>query len=135
MLRLAATQSDHWNVQRPLRQPADAAPLRAAGDAARAVGRAPATLGRSASILVDLSGAHGQRGQPEQLAETLRAYAREGLAHVPVWLSPPARSRASSRSRPRSGCSTAREGVANDARAAHRRARRWAPSSSSNALE
>jgi alkanesulfonate monooxygenase SsuD/methylene tetrahydromethanopterin reductase-like flavin-dependent oxidoreductase (luciferase family) len=89
MLRLAATYADHWNVQGPLRQPADAAPLRAAGDAAcAAVGRDPSTLGRSASIVVDLSGTHGAGGRPEQIAGALRAYAREGLSHVQVWLSP-----------------------------------------------
>jgi alkanesulfonate monooxygenase SsuD/methylene tetrahydromethanopterin reductase-like flavin-dependent oxidoreductase (luciferase family) len=85
MLRLAATHADHWNVQGPLRQPADAAPLRAAGDAAcAAVGRDPATLGRSASVVVDLS----KSPPAEQLTETLRGYAREGLGHVQVWLTP-----------------------------------------------
>jgi alkanesulfonate monooxygenase SsuD/methylene tetrahydromethanopterin reductase-like flavin-dependent oxidoreductase (luciferase family) len=102
MLRLAATYADHWNVQGPLRRPADVAPLREAGDAAcAAIGRDPATLGRSASVVVDLSGAQGEGGQPvarpdarpqppppELVAETLRAYAREGLGHVQLWLSP-----------------------------------------------
>jgi alkanesulfonate monooxygenase SsuD/methylene tetrahydromethanopterin reductase-like flavin-dependent oxidoreductase (luciferase family) len=84
MLRLAAPYADHWNVQGPLRQPADAGPLRAAGDAAcAAVGRDPATLGRSASVVIDVSASPAER-----VAETLRGYAREGLSHVQVWLSP-----------------------------------------------
>jgi alkanesulfonate monooxygenase SsuD/methylene tetrahydromethanopterin reductase-like flavin-dependent oxidoreductase (luciferase family) len=85
MQRLAATYADHLNVQGPLRQPSEAVPLRAAADAAcAAVGRDPSTLGRSASIVVDLS----KSPPAEQVAETLRGYAREGLSLVQVWLSP-----------------------------------------------
>lgn len=95
MLRLAATYADLWNAQGPLRQPKDIIPLRAAGDGACAeVGRDPATLGRSASVVVDLPSAQGKQGarpdpaSPEEIAEMLRGYAREGLSHVQLWLSP-----------------------------------------------
>jgi alkanesulfonate monooxygenase SsuD/methylene tetrahydromethanopterin reductase-like flavin-dependent oxidoreductase (luciferase family) len=102
MLRLAATYADLWNAQGPLRQPEEVIPLRASGDAACAdVGRDPATLGRSASVVVQLPMAQAQSGQhssaqgkqpeptsPEQVARTLRGYAREGLSHVQLWLTP-----------------------------------------------
>ena len=55
MLRLAATYADLWNAEGPMRGPEEIIPLRAAGDAAcAAVGRDPATLGRSASVVVNL---------------------------------------------------------------------------------
>jgi alkanesulfonate monooxygenase SsuD/methylene tetrahydromethanopterin reductase-like flavin-dependent oxidoreductase (luciferase family) len=102
MLRLAATYADLWNAQGPLRQPEQVIPLRAAGDAACAdVGRDPTTLGRSASVVVNLPMAQAQSGQhslaqgrqleptsPEQVAQTLRSYARLGLSHVQLWLVP-----------------------------------------------
>jgi alkanesulfonate monooxygenase SsuD/methylene tetrahydromethanopterin reductase-like flavin-dependent oxidoreductase (luciferase family) len=102
MLHLAATYADLWNVQGPLRRPEETIPLRAAGDTACAdVGRDPTTLARSASVVVSLPTAQTQSWQhssaqggqpeptsPEQVAETLRGYAREGLAHVQLWLTP-----------------------------------------------
>jgi alkanesulfonate monooxygenase SsuD/methylene tetrahydromethanopterin reductase-like flavin-dependent oxidoreductase (luciferase family) len=102
VLRLAATYADVWNAEGPLRRPEDFIPLRAAGEAAcAAVGRDPATLGRSASVVVELPMASGRGEQrppaggarsgpraPEEVAELLRAYAREGLNHVQLWLSP-----------------------------------------------
>ena len=102
MLRLAATYADLWNAQGPLRRPEEVVPLRASGDAAcAAVGRDPATLGRSASIVVNLPMAQDQGGQrspaageqsapalPEEIAQMLLSYAREGLSHVQLWLSP-----------------------------------------------
>src|SRR5438445_5100854 len=58
MLRLAATYADLWNAEGPLRRPEDVAPLRRAGDdACAAVARDPATLGRSASVVIDVAGA------------------------------------------------------------------------------
>jgi hypothetical protein len=76
--------------------------IRLAGDAACvAVGRDPATFGRSTSVVVNLSmtqGQHWRRSQArseeaepasaEEIAEIFRGYAREGLSHVQVWLSP-----------------------------------------------
>src|SRR5439155_15378770 len=102
MLRLAATYADLWNAEGPLRRPEGVAPLRRAGDdACAAVARDPATLGRSASGAIDAAGAGDadSRGSPpprarpnppppEQTAETLRGYARQGLSHVQLWLSP-----------------------------------------------
>ncbi len=55
MLRLAATYADLWNIQGPLRQPEEVNSLRTVGDAACVeVGREPATLERSASVVVNL---------------------------------------------------------------------------------
>jgi hypothetical protein len=101
-LRLAATYADLWNAEGPMRRPEEFTPLRASGDAAcAAVGRDPATLGRSASVVVNLpiaqaeseqhSSAQGKQPEPtspEEVAETLRGYAREGLSHVQLWLVP-----------------------------------------------
>jgi alkanesulfonate monooxygenase SsuD/methylene tetrahydromethanopterin reductase-like flavin-dependent oxidoreductase (luciferase family) len=102
MLRLAATYADLWNAEGPMHRPEDIIPLRASGDAACAeVGRDPTTLGRSASVAVNLPRAQAQSEQrspaqgerplptsPEEVAETLRSYAREGLSHVQLWLTP-----------------------------------------------
>jgi alkanesulfonate monooxygenase SsuD/methylene tetrahydromethanopterin reductase-like flavin-dependent oxidoreductase (luciferase family) len=102
MLRLAATYADLWNAEGPLHRPEEIIPLRAAGDAACAeVGRDPSTLGRSASVVVNLPLRQEQGGQrsqtraeqpepasPEEIAEILRGYAREGLEHVQLWLTP-----------------------------------------------
>lgn len=102
MLRLAASYADLWNAEGPLRQPGEIIPLRASGDAACAeVGRNPATLGRSASVVINLPIAQAWSGQrssaqgeqtgatsPGEIAEMLRGYAREGLSHVQVWLTP-----------------------------------------------
>src|SRR6266568_3456321 len=64
MLRIAATYADQWNAEGPLRRPEEIIPLRTAGDAACAeVGRDPATLGRSASVVVNLLLAQAQSGQ------------------------------------------------------------------------
>lgn len=90
MLRLAATYADLWNAEGPLRHPDDFIPLRAAADAAcAAVGRDPATLGRSASVVVDLSGARADDSQRvATTADLLRGYAQAGLSHVQLWLTP-----------------------------------------------
>jgi alkanesulfonate monooxygenase SsuD/methylene tetrahydromethanopterin reductase-like flavin-dependent oxidoreductase (luciferase family) len=97
MLRLAATYADLWNAEGPMRRPEEIIPLRASGDTACAgVGRDPATLGRSASVAIDLPMAQAQRSSaqgeqpasPGEIAEMLRGYAREGLSHVQLWLSP-----------------------------------------------
>jgi alkanesulfonate monooxygenase SsuD/methylene tetrahydromethanopterin reductase-like flavin-dependent oxidoreductase (luciferase family) len=99
MLRLAASYADLWNAEGPLRQPDEIIPLRASGDAACAeVGRNPATLGRSASIVINLPMGQAQRSSaqgeqpgarsPGEIAEMLRGYARQGLSHVQVWLTP-----------------------------------------------
>src|SRR5213078_3181752 len=64
MLRLAATYADLWNAEGPMRRPEEIIPLRASGDAACAeVGRNPATLGRSASVAINLPMAQVQSVQ------------------------------------------------------------------------
>ena len=67
-------------------------PLRDAVDAAcLKVGRDPATLERSASVLVDCAelGWYPDwllplTGSPEELAESFRAFGREGITHLQV---------------------------------------------------
>ncbi len=100
--RLAARHADAWNRDfmaanpgmAPL-SPEDLAAWRPRIDAAcAAVGRAPATLARTAAVLVDLPGAIGREGwgclvgSPEELAEGLREYARAGFSEVVLWLEP-----------------------------------------------
>ena len=92
MLKLTARHADIWNAWG--RSDASQIPeLRAKVDAAcAAVGRDPATLERTVSVLVDLPGKAGRvratppflNGPPEAIAEALRAYAREGISHVQV---------------------------------------------------
>ena len=85
-----------------MRRPEEIIPLRTAGDAAcAAVGRDPATLGRSASVVVNLPLMQSQDRRrsslasekpesvsPEGIAQMLRNYAQEGLSHVQLWLVP-----------------------------------------------
>ncbi|HEU5431424.1 MAG TPA: hypothetical protein VFU81_07165, partial [Thermomicrobiales bacterium] len=72
-------------------------PLLAEVDAACArVGRDPATLAKTAAIVMEV-GPHAPssmeepfiRGTPEELADSLRAHAAVGLSQVQVWLEPP----------------------------------------------
>jgi alkanesulfonate monooxygenase SsuD/methylene tetrahydromethanopterin reductase-like flavin-dependent oxidoreductase (luciferase family) len=89
MLGLAATYANLWNAEGPVQRSEEISSRRAAGDAAcTAVGRDPATLGRSASVVVHLPLVQGQGGQPEEIAQMLRTYAQEGLSHVQLWLVP-----------------------------------------------
>ena len=59
------------------------------------------TLGRTVAVFVDMAPGKGASpplsphwtfepltGPPERLAEELRAYAREGISHVQLWLEP-----------------------------------------------
>ena len=100
MLRSVAHYADAWNAFfaatgnspegiRPLRDKVDAA----CNDA----GRDPATLERTCTVLVgfDLPGAIGHpqtknllTGSAEEIAEGLRAYGREGIGHIQVYLDP-----------------------------------------------
>jgi len=97
MLRLTAQYADQWNgtINRRSR-PEYVAPLREAIDAAcREHGRDPATLVRTLSVGAAVAGrtAPGEpiTGTPEEMAETLRGFAREGISHVQLWLSPTSR--------------------------------------------
>lgn len=102
MLRILATYADEWNI--PWRQTVEElAELSPRGDdACREAGRDPATLRRSAALQIDLPdvAAHpgselfrsgrrrAIRGEPAEVAETLRGYAAAGVGHIQVWLDP-----------------------------------------------
>jgi alkanesulfonate monooxygenase SsuD/methylene tetrahydromethanopterin reductase-like flavin-dependent oxidoreductase (luciferase family) len=102
-LRLTAQYADYWDISRNTVD--DFASVRRAVDQACAkAGRDPATLQRTAHALVDLPGSENSEipaavrshrasrapatGTSEQLAEGLRAFAREGVSHVQLWLEP-----------------------------------------------
>jgi alkanesulfonate monooxygenase SsuD/methylene tetrahydromethanopterin reductase-like flavin-dependent oxidoreductase (luciferase family) len=99
MTRLIAEHADMWNVWALTtgNRASGVPPLREAVDAACvAVGRDPAALERTAAVMVDFPGAYGRPGQtapsltgtPEELAEEMRAYAREGISHVQIYPDP-----------------------------------------------
>lgn len=102
MLRLAARYADAWNADFGT-TPESIRTLNDAVDTAcREVGRDPATLARSASLKVDVSGPdlpgdewiasvwNGKEfsGSSKELAATLRSYSDAGINHVQVWLNP-----------------------------------------------
>jgi alkanesulfonate monooxygenase SsuD/methylene tetrahydromethanopterin reductase-like flavin-dependent oxidoreductase (luciferase family) len=99
MMRLTAQHADDWNVwaQWTGNRASGIPALRDKMDAICAeVGRDPATLTRSAAVMVDFSGAYGRPGQtvpsltgsPQELAEEFRAYAREGISHLQLYPDP-----------------------------------------------
>jgi alkanesulfonate monooxygenase SsuD/methylene tetrahydromethanopterin reductase-like flavin-dependent oxidoreductase (luciferase family) len=109
MLRLTAQYADLWNTFLPLRPEDLATVLEPLVATCAAVGRDPATLGRSLTVPVDIPGlrrhppstAYGidraefaaktgvlVTGEPAAVADRLRAYARAGIGHVVVWLDP-----------------------------------------------
>ena len=104
MLGLVARYADQWNVWLVFgRNHADQIPpLRDAVDAACAgAGRDPATLERTAGVLVDVTGRKPPpktlpsgsveepiAGSSDEIAESLRAFAREGIGHLQVRLYP-----------------------------------------------
>jgi probable F420-dependent oxidoreductase len=102
MLRLTARYADIWNAAWT-RRVSELEPRLAALDAACAeAGRDPATIERSACILIDLPGASGRGGHgettrnsaplfPADTAEAvaiIREYADAGISHLQVWLDP-----------------------------------------------
>jgi alkanesulfonate monooxygenase SsuD/methylene tetrahydromethanopterin reductase-like flavin-dependent oxidoreductase (luciferase family) len=109
MLRITAPHMDIWNGDWTS-SPAAVPPMRALVDAAcLEVGRDPAALERTVGVLIDLpnrppdglgrasvAGATEPTtkpdppatGTPEELADLLRGYAREGISHVQVSLDP-----------------------------------------------
>jgi len=96
MLRLVAQHADIWNGWVAYdRSYADIAPpMRERVDAACELhGRDPATLERSLTIQVAQPGqqvpaSDPMTGSPEELAESLRALAAEGIGHVQIFLMP-----------------------------------------------
>lgn len=106
MLRLMAEYAEYWTMFTvnsvenviPFREAVDAACVKASRD--------PATLARTVITAVNLPGFektaplnwarrvfHTETnkpvsGTPDDIADTLRALARAGLSHVPVWLEP-----------------------------------------------
>ena len=103
MLRLAAAHADAWNAWFSWfgNRPEGAAELREKVDAACAeVGRDPGTLVRTAAVLVQVEGEEPPvRGGPQEkappivgsaveIADALRAFAAEGIAHVQLVVDP-----------------------------------------------
>jgi len=103
-LRLTAQYADLWNVF-PCSEPDKIVPMIQAVDAAcNKLGRDPATLERTSTVLFDVpaspkgaslaawrkfrAACGPQGGSPEELADTLRAFARAGVGHVQLWLDP-----------------------------------------------
>jgi alkanesulfonate monooxygenase SsuD/methylene tetrahydromethanopterin reductase-like flavin-dependent oxidoreductase (luciferase family) len=98
MLDLTAHHADQWNVwfSETGNRVENIVPLLARVDAAcAAAGRDPATLERSAAVMVEV-GPHAPStmssppltGTPAELAAALRAYAEVGVGHLQVWLEP-----------------------------------------------
>jgi alkanesulfonate monooxygenase SsuD/methylene tetrahydromethanopterin reductase-like flavin-dependent oxidoreductase (luciferase family) len=109
VLRIAAPHVQAWNSDWTY-DPEEIAPLRQLVDQACAdAGRDPATLERTAGVVIDLpvrdpgkdgrastrgataTGVEPARpatGSVEELAELLRRYLDEGISHVQVWIDP-----------------------------------------------
>jgi alkanesulfonate monooxygenase SsuD/methylene tetrahydromethanopterin reductase-like flavin-dependent oxidoreductase (luciferase family) len=104
MLRMTMPHADSWNswYDDIDNRPEGIAPIRALVDeACRDVGRDPAQVERSVAALVRLTGGGGRvqgdleqgampplSGEPVSLAESLRDFAREGIAEVQLVLDP-----------------------------------------------
>ena len=104
MLRIALPHVESWNVwfADTGNSPAGVPALREIVDAAsRDVGRDPGEIERTVAVLVRfpdgtgrIQGDYAQRqptaleGSPDEMAEVLRAYAREGIGHVQLVIDP-----------------------------------------------
>jgi alkanesulfonate monooxygenase SsuD/methylene tetrahydromethanopterin reductase-like flavin-dependent oxidoreductase (luciferase family) len=98
MLRLTTQHADMWNAWLAFGRshPDQIPPARAAvDDACRKHGRDPATLERTVTVAVTaperrMPHPHAQpiSGSPAEVAETFRAFQREGITHIQVWLAP-----------------------------------------------
>jgi len=104
MLRITLPHVDSWTVwfAGTAHSPEGVPPLRDLVDeACREVGRDPAQVERTVAVQVRLPGGQGRaqgdytkaappplEGDPDQMAEVLRAYAREGIGHVQLVLDP-----------------------------------------------
>ncbi|MGH2473744.1 MAG: LLM class flavin-dependent oxidoreductase [Candidatus Limnocylindrales bacterium] len=104
MLRISLPHVQAWNVwfSDTGNSPAGVAPLRdLVDDTCRELGRDPAEIERTVAVQVHLPGGPGRiqgdyakpgfpplEGSPDEMAEVLRAYAREGIGHVQLVLDP-----------------------------------------------
>ncbi len=104
MLEISAPHVDAWNAWFDAfgNRPAGIAPLRERVDAAaRAAGRDPAAIERTAAVLIRLPGGRGRasgdpaqaaippvEGSAAEIAAMLRAFAAEGIAHVQLVVDP-----------------------------------------------
>jgi alkanesulfonate monooxygenase SsuD/methylene tetrahydromethanopterin reductase-like flavin-dependent oxidoreductase (luciferase family) len=104
MLRITLPHVGSWNVWffDTGNTPEGVPPLRDLVDSAcREVGRDPAEVERTVAVQVRLPGGQGRiqggyakdeypplEGSPDKMAEVLRAYAREGIAHVQLVMDP-----------------------------------------------
>jgi probable F420-dependent oxidoreductase len=105
MLRITLPHSHAWNAwyADTENRPEGVAPLRDKVDAAaREVGRDPSTIERTVAVLVRMPGGTGRQmgdssermsvqpleGDPQTIAEGLRAYARAGIGHVQLVVDP-----------------------------------------------
>ncbi len=104
MLEIAIPHVDGWNAwyNAFANRPEGIGPLRDTVDAAcRAAGREPGAVERTAAVLVQLPGGTGRvmgdpsmaaippvRGSAGEIAETLRAFAAEGIGHVQLVADP-----------------------------------------------
>lgn len=100
MLHITLPHVESWNVwyTDTGNRPAGVAPLRGLVDrVCREVDRDPAAVERTVAVLVQVPGGRGRsgsdeveplRGTPREIADGLRAYAREGIDHVQLVLDP-----------------------------------------------
>jgi probable F420-dependent oxidoreductase len=96
MLQLVAKHAAIWNAWGLHTTEAVVAAREKVDAACVAVGRDPATLARTCTVLIDLPGRAGRpretppfvAGDPEALAEILRNHARQGIEHVQIVLDP-----------------------------------------------
>jgi alkanesulfonate monooxygenase SsuD/methylene tetrahydromethanopterin reductase-like flavin-dependent oxidoreductase (luciferase family) len=102
MLAITMPHVDAWNAwfSATGNRPEGVGPLRSQVDAAcLAAGRKPSDVERTVAVLVELPGATGRRdadrmkgealkGSAHVIADTLRAYAREGIGHVQLVIDP-----------------------------------------------
>jgi alkanesulfonate monooxygenase SsuD/methylene tetrahydromethanopterin reductase-like flavin-dependent oxidoreductase (luciferase family) len=104
MLRITMPHVDSWNVwfADTGNSPDGVPPLRDLVDeACRDVGRDPAQIERTVAVQVRLPGGLGRvqgdyakaappplEGEPDDVAEVLRGYAREGIGHVQLVMDP-----------------------------------------------
>jgi alkanesulfonate monooxygenase SsuD/methylene tetrahydromethanopterin reductase-like flavin-dependent oxidoreductase (luciferase family) len=104
MLRITMPHADAWNTwfADTGNTPSGVGPLRDIVDeACRDVGRDPASVERTVAVQVRLTGGQGRfsggysaqsfeplAGSPEEIADGLAAYTREGVSHLQLVLDP-----------------------------------------------